>query len=283
MRSDQSDSPNVPAKASPNARRNSGIDSGSRPDATWNIASGNVEQWSKAGKAGVDYRVRHTSTGLRLVQQGVVLSEVRYRPGPTHSVFDILAALAHALKPSQRIGLLGFAGGSVLAPLRYLSTSTPVQTVDLDPSGYALFKKHCSDWAGDLTWHRAEAVHWLRQQAQQFPVLIDDLSILAHRRVIKPEISTRILPRLMQSRLEPHGVVISNLLRPVRESWRACLANFTRHFSAVRLVCLDEFENQIVLAAQELPSSRELGRKLRGALTYLRSRQAGRVQVHTLA
>jgi len=242
-----------------------------------------VEHWNDAGKGGVAYRVRRTSTGFRLVQRGVVLSEVRCQPGPTHSVFDVLAALAHVLKPGRPIGLLGFAGGSVLAPLRFLNQSTPVRAVDLDPSGHELFEKHCSDWAGDLTWQQADAVRWLRQQATPFPVLIDDLSILAHDRVVKPGVSTRVLPHLMQSKLAPQGVMISNLLQPVHETWRACLAHFTRHYAAVRLVHLDEFENRIVVAGRKLPLSRELGRELRGALTCLRSRQAGRVQIHTVA
>jgi hypothetical protein len=50
-----------------------------------------------------------TKHGLRLSQHGVVISELRTTPGPTHSVVDVLAALIAVLAPAGRIGVLGFA------------------------------------------------------------------------------------------------------------------------------------------------------------------------------
>jgi len=241
-----------------------------------------VEQPSNSGKGGVAYRVRRTSAGFRLVQQGVVLSEVLCQPGPTHSVFDVLAALAHVLKPGQPIGLLGFAGGSMLAPLRFLAPRTTVRAVDLDASGYDLFLRHCSGWAGDLSWKQVDAVQWLLKQQREFSVLIDDLSILTRRRVVKPDISTTVLPTLMRRKLALGGVVVSNLLRPVREAWSANFAHFTRCFATVRCVELDEFENRIVVAGQEVPPAQELGHRIRRELRRLRSRQADRVRVRSI-
>jgi hypothetical protein len=241
-----------------------------------------VRQRGTAGKGGLNYRVRITSGGVRLVQHGVVLSEIRRRPGPTHSVFDVLAALAHVLAPGRVIGLLGFAGGSLLAPLRLLSRATSVHAVDLDDSGYNLFKRHCSGWAGDLIWQQVDAVRWLRPQQRRFAVLIDDLSVLADRRVIKPEISTTLLPGLMRSKLTRDGVAISNLLRPVGEGWGACLSRFTRVYQAVHVVHLEDFENRIVLGGARLPPAVRLSHALRGSLERLSSRQYNRVHVHTL-
>jgi hypothetical protein len=197
-------------------------------------------------------------------------------------VFDVLAALAHLLRPGQRIGMLGFAGGSVLAPLRYLAPGTPVEAVDLNSSGYELFQTHCSAWAGTLTWHQADAVRWLQRRRGTFPVLIDDLSVLAGRRVIKPEVSTQVLPGLMASKLAPQGVLISNLLRPPRGAWRACLTRFADVLPKVYQVCLDEFENRIVVAGRDVPCARELGRTLRRTLRLVQSRQADKVHVRSL-
>ena len=57
--------------------------------------------------------ITSTKHGLRLSQHGVVISEMRATPGPTHSVFDVLAALVAVLMPAGRIGVLGFAGGGM--------------------------------------------------------------------------------------------------------------------------------------------------------------------------
>ncbi|MEC9081308.1 MAG: hypothetical protein VYE44_05980, partial [Verrucomicrobiota bacterium] len=62
--------------------------------------------------------VKPTGRGARLVQNGSVLSEVLAQPGPTNSVFDALAALVRLFSPGARVGLLGFAGGGIIAPLR---------------------------------------------------------------------------------------------------------------------------------------------------------------------
>ena len=73
-----------------------------------------------------------TKHGLRLSQHGVVISELRTSAGPTHSVFDVLAAAIAVLAPTGRIGVLGFAGGGMIAPLRGLGVASVIDSVDLD-------------------------------------------------------------------------------------------------------------------------------------------------------
>ena len=87
--------------------------------------------------------ISSTRHGLRLSQHGVVISELRATPGPTHSVFDVLAALVAVLKPAGRVGVLGFAGGSMMAPLRCLGVESEIHSVDLERTGYDLFRRHC--------------------------------------------------------------------------------------------------------------------------------------------
>jgi len=77
-----------------------------------------------------------TKHGLRLSQHGVVISELRTSPGPTHSVFDVLAATIAVLAPKNRIGVLGFAGGGMMSPLRGLGVEAAIDSVDLDRAGY---------------------------------------------------------------------------------------------------------------------------------------------------
>jgi hypothetical protein len=230
----------------------------------------------------MDYTVQSTARGFRLVQHGVVLSEVLQQPGPTHSVFDVLAALAFLLKPEEPVGLLGFAAGSLMAPLRWISPGTPVRAVDLDDAGFALFREVCWAWAGDMTWEQGDAVQWLERQYYHFPVLIDDLSVPLDGDVVKPSASGDVLPALMQRKMVPKGVVISNFLRPGIGGWSGIYGQFRCLHRAVRVVVLEDFENRILLGGESLPSARYISAKLKSVLGHLGSRQAGRTGVQTV-
>lgn len=220
-----------------------------------------------------------TKHGLRLSQHGVVISELRTAPGPTDSVFDVLAALIAALAPAGRVGVLGFAGGGMMAPLRGLGVEAVIDSVDLDRAGYDLFREHCPEWANRVRWQQADAVKWLRGQRAKFDLLMDDLSIPRDGDVFKPDISWTILPKLIRQRLRPGGFAVFNLMLSPGDSWKAALPKVTQHFAAARLVHLDEFENRILIAGEQLPSARALGVSLRRELHRLRSRQATRIQV----
>lgn len=224
-------------------------------------------------------RTRH---GLRLSQHGVVVSELRTTPGPTHSVFDVLAALMLRLDPGGRVGLLGFAGGGLVAPLRALGSHSPFAAVDLDRTSYELFRTHCPDWNAQVDWHQDDAGEWLARQPANFSLLVEDLSEPHEGDVFKPAMCWRELPELIRTRLRPDGIGVFNLLRP-RDSWEPGFAFVAGHFEEARVVHLDEFENRILVVGRRLPSAREMGTALRAALRRLRSRQADRLRVLALS
>lgn len=208
----------------------------------------------------------------------MVLSELPASPGPTHSVFDVLAAAAlHA--PRGRVGILGFAAGGLMAPLRALGATGPVEAIDLDPTGHALFARHCGDWAGRLRWKKAEAAAWLRGQPAHFDVLIEDLSVPQDGDVFKPEISWTVMPALVRDKLRPGGLAVFNLMRPPGGSLTREIARLARLFPSACQVRFAEYENRILIAGDALPAPRELGRRLRAALTDIGSRQARRIEV----
>lgn len=223
--------------------------------------------------------ITSTKYGLRLSQHGVVISELRTSPGPTHSVFDVLAGLIAVLKPAGRIGVLGFAGGGMMAPLRGLEMESAIDSVDLDRAGYDLFRRHCPAWAEQVNWRQADAVAWLRRQPPRFDLLMDDLSVPRDRDVVKPPISWDVLPDLIRDRLRPGGIAVFNLMLPPGGKWNPNLDRIARSFVMTRIINLDEFENRILVAGDDLPSARALGAMLRNALRRLRSRQAGRLQL----
>ena len=209
----------------------------------------------------------------------MVISELRTAPGPTHSVFDLLAAVIAVLAPPGRIGVLGFAGGGMMAPLRGLGVTSAIDSVDLDRVGYDLFAQHCPQWTGGVKWEQADAVAWLRQQPAEFGLLMDDLSVPQDGDVFKPAISWKVLPELIRQRLRPGGFGVFNLLPAPGGTWNSDLPRIVGLFATARIITLNEFENRILIAGDVLPPARELGSLIRQALRRLRSRQAGRIQM----
>jgi spermidine synthase len=223
-----------------------------------------------------------TRHGLRLSQHGVVISELRTSPGPTQSVSDLLAGLVAVLAPAGPVGMLGFAGGGMLAPFAALDWTRRFSAVDLDREAYELFRRHCPQWTPQVDWHHADAGAWLRRPGPSFGLLLDDLSVPVDGDVIKPEVCWETLPALMRARLRPDGVALFNLLPSPGKPWARAVPQVAEPFAAARVIRLDDFENRLLVAGSTLPSARELGASLREALERLRSRQAGRFQVRTV-
>jgi hypothetical protein len=223
-----------------------------------------------------------TAGGLRLSQHGVVISELRSTPSPTHSVFDVLAALIFRLAPPGRVGLLGFAGGGLMAPLRHLGWDRPLDTVDLDEASYALFQQHCGSWTSPVNWERGDAVGWLERQRARFACLIEDLSIAEAGDVVKPQVTWRGLPGLVRRRLAPEGIALFNLLPPPGGQWEPELGKMAAGFRRARVVELDGYENRILVGGTRLATGAVLGRTLRATLRELGSQQADQVRVRQI-
>lgn len=230
----------------------------------------------------VAMQVARTRNGLRFSQHGVVISELRTTPGATHSVFDVLAALMVLLRPAGQVGMLGFAGGGMMAPLRALGWSRPLTAVDLDQASYDLFRAHCPGWVNSVRWQRVEALQWLRRQKPDFDLLVDDLSIPQNGDVVKPEICWRELPGLLRQKLNGDGIGIFNLVSPPKEGWCAGIGKIAGHFRVTRIIQLDDFENRLVIGGTELPAARALGQGLRRLLRQIHSRQSDRLRVRSL-
>ena len=226
--------------------------------------------------------ITKTKHGLRLSQHGTVISELRTTPGPTGSVADLLAGLIRVLKPEGRLGVLGFAGGGMQAPLCALGVETAVEAVDLDRMGYDLFRWHCPGWARRVKWKKADAVKWLRSQTASFDLIIEDLSVPHDGDVFKPDITWGVLPPLIRDRLAPGGIAIFNLMPPPGGVWLHERDRMARMFGAARLVSFDDFTNHILIAGKSVPPVRELGKMLRVALRGIGSVQAERIHLRTV-
>jgi hypothetical protein len=225
--------------------------------------------------------IQATSGGIRLSQHGVVISEVRLKPGPTHSVFDVLAGLVAVLRPQARVGVLGFAAGGMMAPLRALGCDVRVDAVDLDAGSYGVFEKHCSAWARDVSWQQADAVTWLSRCRGKYSVLVDDLSVPMSGDVFKPDVSWDEIPTWMSRRLGARGVGIFNCLPGPDGRIPSVFAERLAPLGPALVILLDDFENKVVMAGPGTPSARWVGKELRSALRRIGSLQSDRVQVRS--
>lgn len=225
--------------------------------------------------------IRATLGGIRLSQHGVVISEVRSNPGPTHSVFDVLAGLIAIQRPQGLVGILGFAAGGMLAPLRKLGCDVRVEAVDLDSASYDVFQKHCSAWAGDLCWEQADAVAWLNRRRGKYSVLVDDLSVPLSGDIFKPDVSWDVIPTLVRRRLEANGAAIFNCLPGPDGRIPVVFAERLALLGPALVIHLDDFENKVVMAGPGTPPARRVGKELRAALRRIGSLQSDRLQVRS--
>lgn len=217
-------------------------------------------------------QVRVTRRGARWIHDGHVLSEVLARPGPTHSIFDVLAAAAAVVTPwEEDIAMLGFAGGGLLAPLRAMGVTSAIHAVDLSVEAVPLFRELCGAWAGSVEVAEDDALKWLRRGSSKFQTIIEDLSAQIPNDVIKPEVSLTHLPKAMARRLVRGGAVVVNAL-PVKGYTRAELTHALTHpFAEVRSLSVEGFVNRILVAGSELPSARELSEQVSEQLASMGS------------
>jgi len=226
--------------------------------------------------------VQSTWRGYRLKQNGSVLSEILRQPGATGSIFDVLAAATTVMTPGPDIGLLGFAGGGMIAPLRATGCRELIRCVDLDPDGHELFHHLSKKWCGEIAFDEGDAVAWLRGQRRKFDVLIEDLSVPVTSDVEKPKVSWTALPGLIRKRLKPKGVVITNMLASAGMPWKSFETLIAGNQPSAYVLHFDEFENRIMIAGDLDQSAQWISRRLRKCLAKIDSLQADRFRVRTL-
>jgi hypothetical protein len=217
-----------------------------------------------------------TRRGVRLVQEGHVLSEILAQPGPTHSLFDLMAACAVELTPGPRILLLGFGGGSIVAPLRALGLSGPLEAVDLSRTSAAVFRRVAGDWAGSVRVTIADAATFLTKTRRRYDLIVEDLSQAVAGDLVMPDVCFSPLPGLIAAHLRPGGGAVVNVFSPGEAGWRAHLDRLAAPgHEALRLIP-DDFDHSLLLSAAHLPPATHLAHRLRRSLERLGSRQAHR-------
>lgn len=205
-------------------------------------------------------------------------------PGPTHSVFDILAAACLSGGPVRDVALLGFGGGAIVAALRALGCQAHIHAVDLDATGWNLLTQANSPWMQPISWRQEEACQWLRS-AGSFDLIVEDLSVPMEGDILKPDATWQTLPRLICDHLRPGGRAFFNLLRPPKTPWLAAFRRVATPFGRRLSLILDDFENRILVTerpsrnGRHILDPRRFGRQIRHHLKALGSRQSDRLRV----
>ena len=227
-------------------------------------------------------KIVRTRRGARIVEDGLVLSEIRSTPGPTDSLFDVLAVCLAALSPGPRTAVLGFAGGGVVAPLRAGGFGHPLLAVDLSREGERLFRSISGPWVGEVTVAEEDAVGWLRRQRRPFDAILEDLSVRTSLGVTKPAASLQTLPALMRARVTPRGLAVTNTLPIPGTPWTALQEDLAAPWAHAAVVHLEEYENRVILASEQPLEARTVSRALRRHLEAIGSDQATRIAVRGL-
>ncbi len=229
-------------------------------------------------------KIVRTRRGVRLVAEDddVVLSEVLALPGPTHSLFDALAGCIAALAPGPRIAVLGFAGGGIIAPLRAMDCTHPIAAVDLSREGESIFRELSSDWCGEVTLDEEDAGDWLARRRTRFDLIVEDLSVPSPVGTVKPYATFDTIPERMARRLAPHGLAVFNMLPLPGTRWDSLIARVGQPWARVVTVELDEYENRLVLAGDNLAPAAELSRRVRAALKSIESSQTHQCKFRTI-
>jgi hypothetical protein len=227
-------------------------------------------------------RIVKTRKGARMEQGGLILSEILRFPGPTDTLFDVLAACVAAVARGPDTLLLGFAGGGMVAPLRAMGFGHPIEAVDLSLEGEKVFRDLSEPWCGQVAVHEAEASAWLRASRRRYDTIIEDLSAPSPRGITKPDVALDVLPALMQTRLRPHGSVVVNVLPVPGMPWTLLLPQLAAPYAQARVITLEQWENRVLLLGDALDSARQISLLLRRLLLGIDSLEANGFSVRTL-
>jgi hypothetical protein len=224
-----------------------------------------------------------TRRGARLLHAGHVVSEILSAAGPTHSLFDVMAACVAVLADGPRLALLGFGGGSIVAPLRALGWRGRIQAVDLSLGAVLAYARVGGPDLGPVRVTIADVVRWLRAQRRPWDAIVEDLSVPHGDDLIMPEACFDPLPALVAARLARRGLAVVNVFSPGGPAWSATLKRLVPRGLEARVVHTHEFDHRLLILGRSLPDATHITRSVRAALTSIRSRQRDRFSVRGLA
>ncbi len=225
-------------------------------------------------------RTRYYRNRVTIEENGCILSELPRSPGPTHSVWDVMAAAVGVFAQGPRLAMLGFSGGGMVGAMRALGCDQEVAGVDLWREGFGLFESIAAEWCGLVRFYPEDAVTWLRRQRSPYDVIVEDLSVSKDGDTVKPGVSLSLLPDLMGRKITPEGVIISNLLPTPGFTWEALISS--SRIGPGILIEFESYHNRVLIQGSGIGKARSSGRILRQHMHILGSALAQDIRVRTL-
>jgi hypothetical protein len=236
---------------------------------------------TKRARAPARVAVVRTRRGARLLHDGHVVSEMVAAPGPTHSLFDILAAATVVHAPGPRLLVLGFGAGGLIAPLRALGRLAPIDAVDIDRQAADVYRRIVGDRLGDVRIHIADAVAFLEGTRALYDAVVLDLSLPVPGDLVMPECCFGELPALIARRIARRGIMIMNVFSPGAGGWARHLRRILTNRQEALVVTPGDFDHRIVITGAT-STARENTILLNGALARISSRQRGRLSTRPI-
>ena len=225
-------------------------------------------------------RTRYHRNRVTIEENGCVLSELPRSPGPTHSVWDVMAVAVALFASGPRMAMLGFSGGGMVGALRGLGCNQQIAGVDLWSEGFDVFETIAKKWCGPVRFYSEDAVTWLRRQRSPYDVIVEDLSVPDNGDIVKPEASLASLPELMRRRITGRGIIISNLLPTPGYTWQGLIES--ARVGPGLLVEFESYHNRVLLQGCKIEEARQSGRALRKKMRIFGSGLAEEIRVRTL-
>ena len=194
-----------------------------------------------------------------------------------------MAACVSVLASGPRLALLGFGGGSIVAPLRALGWRAHIQAVDLSLDVVLAYARLGGPDLAPVRVTIADAVRWLRAHRRPWDAIVEDLSVPHRDDLAMPGVCFDPLPALIAARLARRGVAIVNVFSPGKPGWTATLDRLVPRGLSARVLQADQFDHRLLILGRSLPAAGRISRSVRAALTSIRSRQRDRFSVRDLA
>jgi len=200
--------------------------------------------------------VRRSGDRLVLQQGGHVASAFERGRASSGPIWDGLAAplLLLPAQKRRRVLILGLAAGSVARVVRMLAPAAEIVGVEMDPRVVSAARRFFGlDRIGVAT-VVADARHYLERRSGRFDLVIEDMFLGSRRSLRKPDWLLDRGLRLAARHLQPHGLLVSNVIG----GFKAYESAVARTLARVYSMRVRGYENRLVLSGRRLPTPREV-------------------------
>lgn len=164
------------------------------------------------------------------------------------------ASLLNETGLPKNLLMLGLGGGTAVRQLKRLIPNLAVTAVELDSKMISLARKfmHLDKLGIDI--HAGDAYTWLKQNKQEFDVIVDDVYGSGELDVMRPTAYTGEMAVALKRSLTPDGIFVANLVTGTgHRKMQGIFRNFFRaNFPVVRSIAPPDSLNESLVGGKHL-------------------------------